>query len=96
MKNAFQVAKRGEHFGQLYNQLDRCGDVCKWILSRIQDNEKIWQRSYDKLFHHDEIEITDLNGTVYHLPRKKDIWVTKHSRKKNDKIFNFSPTPFFQ
>lgn len=65
------AAKRGEHFGQLYNQLDRCGEICKWITSRIQDNEKIWQRSYDKLFHHDEIEITDPNGTVYHLPRKK-------------------------
>ena len=66
-----KVAKRGENFGQLYNQLDRCGDNCKWIMNRIKDNEKSWQRAYDKLFHHDEIEITQEDGTVQHLPREK-------------------------
>ena len=38
-----KIAKKGEHFGQLYNQLEKCGDICKWILNRIQVMIKIYR-----------------------------------------------------
>ena len=45
-----KIAKKGEHFGQLYNQLEKCGDICKWILNRIQVMIKIYRIHGQKFF----------------------------------------------
>ena len=66
-----EVAKKGEFFGPLYNQLTKCGTICSWLKSRIQNNEKIWSRTYDHVFHHNEVEYTDEEGTVHHKKRYK-------------------------
>ena len=64
-------AKKGDVWGSLYNQLAKCGTICSFLKSRILNNEKIWSRTYDHVFHHDEVEFVDEEGYTHHKGRKK-------------------------
>ena len=71
VQTAPEIASKNEFFGPLYAQLGKCGSICSFLKSRIQNNEKIWARTYDHVFHHNEVEYTDDEGTVHHKKRHK-------------------------
>ena len=66
-----QIAQKTTNWQTLYNKFSGCGAMCSFLKSRIKNNEKIWERTFDQVFHHNEVEFTDEEGTVHHKQRHK-------------------------
>ena len=66
-----QIAMKTTNWQTLYNKFSGCGQMCTFLKGRIKNNEKIWERTFDHVFHHNEVEFTDEEGTVHHKQRHR-------------------------